>query len=310
MSGLSFRRRVGLVAVGALLLALVLPVTTSSAAAPGGNNPICDSSGANCWWRVKANLTTFAAPPVGVQGWFTIERPTIHDLQNQHSLAAMFIGEYAGNDITNGIEMGWAVAPSVYGGDTRPHLFAFSVRQAHQDPTCWTKPTNCGWHENPGARYKIGDVGTALQNQHGVERSFFILRNTDGRWLVEYEGDTLGWYDSAYWDGSGGFHPNEVSWYGEVQHTAAGLLDLTGARGGPGCTEMGNGNFGHSQDAATVGGLGYWTQDASGFHNNWAHPVRSENGGSNLDWYDMGDQLNQSWFTYGGSGGREGQAAC
>jgi hypothetical protein len=84
-----------------------------------------------------------------------------------------------------------------------------------------------------------------------------------------------------------------VSWYGEVE---------TLHNEQPGCTQMGTGNYGSEAVSAKIGGLGYYTKDSRGYHNNWAHPAKDARWG-NEQLYNMGDRLSASWFTYGGPGG-------
>jgi hypothetical protein len=65
---------------------------------------------------------------------------------------------------------------------------------------------------------------------------------------------------------------------------------------------MGDGKYGSEAGSAKIGGLGYYTRDSSGYHNNWAHPQKDTRYG-NEQMYNMGDHLSASWFTYGGPGG-------
>jgi hypothetical protein len=257
--------------------------------------PSCDRG--NCWWYVKASQKSFAGTPVGVQGWYTIERPTVQGqvALGYHSLAAMSIITLkpGTSEVNDGVEVGWAVAPNVY-TDEEPHLFAFSAKDGVQLQECWTPadpPASCGWERNKAAKHHLGEY---LKPSYGsrVEEPFMILRQSDGNWAVYYDNDKLGHFRADHWQGkfNGG---QAVSWYGEVE---------TQRNGQPGCTQMGTGQYGSKAGSAKVGGLGYYTHDSKGYHNNWAHPRKDPRWG-NAQMYNMGDHLSASWFTYGGPGG-------
>jgi hypothetical protein len=287
MSQLSFRARIGLAAVlaavGTLCLALLLPVPAH--AVERVNHPYCPDNN-HCWWYIKANQETFQSPPVGVQSSMIIKLPTVHGPED-HSLAAMNISWLIGDTFVNGVEVGWAVAPSVYSNNNPrlPHLFAFPMRGGYQDAQCWPYPERCGWHKAPGATHDLGET-----LRPGDLKYFMILHKPDGNWWVSYDNQWIGYFDGSFWlwtFTSGNF----TSWYGEVETVGQPSGD---------CTEMGNGAYGTQPGAGLIGALGYWTQDKSGFHETWAHPMESHT--TSADFYNMGDHLNASFFTYGGPG--------
>ena len=259
----------------------------SAQAVPPVNHPAPGN-----YWYVKANQTTFQSAPVGVQSSMTIERPKVQGqvFGKHHSLAAMYIATANGDTIVNGVELGWAVAPNIY-IDEEPHLFAFPVKGGNQQEHCWPDPGSCGWVPAPGAKHHLGEY---LQPSYGsgAVKYFMILHQSDGNWWVLYDNERIGYFKGEYWGGtftSG----NITSWYGEVQNPQSSSGD---------CTAMGNGTYGTQSGAALIGALGYWTQDKSGFHETWAQPTESTRFG-NTRFYNMGNHLSASFFTYGGPGG-------
>ena len=247
----------------------------------------------SCWWYVKAVQTSFAIQPVGVQGWFTVERPVVQGgvHANYHSLAAMYISN-VGTDgsLYDGVEVGWAVAPGIY-TDEEPHLFVFPSIHGQQRGECWADPTRCGWTPTPGAKHRVGEY---IQPAYGTGTDHpFSVTFADGRWNVLFDQENIGSFPESVWGGS--FVKADIlAWYGEVQ--------TVNAPGGPGCTYMGNGKFGTDPGSAKIGGMAYLNIDAGGWHLTWAHPSVDGLYGNEV-FYKMGDHLSASWFTYGGPGG-------
>ncbi len=187
-----------------------------------------------------------------------------------HSLAELAVtGEGTSRD---GVEVGWRVSPTLE-GDARPHLFVHRWRAG--DP-CWT---DCGfvpW----SARWAVGDALDVLEGA-GVALGVAV---TDGRWWVWFDGDWLGFFESADWagrlDAAASAH-----WYGEVFSPGARAAG-----------EMGNGRPGTDSDAARVEGLcqilpGSWNCLGGAF----VFPFASE-----LDRYPV--RLRGDGFRYGGPG--------
>jgi hypothetical protein len=270
-------------------------VTAATFTPPGypQNHPACTGTAhVACWWYVKAKQTSFTAPPVGMQGSFTVERPVVQGDVNlgYHSLAAMYIGTIKNGQINDGVEVGWAVAPVVY-TDGEPHLFAFVAKNGSQNAACWPQPSQCGWVAASGTTYHLGDY---LQPAYGadIENPFGIVYS-GGNWWVNFDNQWIGYFKGSFW-GGGFTHGTIVAWYGEVE-----TID---APDGGGCTYMGDGTYGTQPGSAKIGALGYWTRNASGIHNHWAHPTADNKYGNSI-FYNMGNHLKASWFTYGGPGG-------
>lgn len=289
-----FSPRLLLAATSVLIMtmALLLPGTASAQTPqPAGDHPSCSvvpGHETDCWWYVKATQTFDNVPLVGMQAWLTVEKPFVFlgaGGTSFHSLAAMSVTTFA-NDLVNGVEVGWIVALGVY-GNSEPHLFVFPMKDGKQNTECYITPKKCGWVDK-GVRHHIGET---LQPSSGVEKPFMILLRSDGNWWVNYDNEWVGYFAGTYWGGSF-VNGNRLDWYGEVQANK----DY-----GPLCTAMGNGKHGNQAGSAAVGGMGYWTWYSPEYHFNWAHPTQNSNFG-NERYYNMGDHLGASWFTYGGIG--------
>ncbi|HTS82376.1 MAG TPA: neprosin family prolyl endopeptidase [Myxococcaceae bacterium] len=155
-----------------------------------------------------------------------------------HSLAELAVGGPA--EARDAVEVGWRVSPVLLGDDL-PRLF---VHRLVAGRPCWT---DCRW--TPwSSRWAPGDALDAL-----VGRTAEVgLVVSGGRWWVWFEGEWLGFFEAADWQGRLDGAAT-VQWYGEV-HSPGSPVD----------GEMGNGRGAADPAAARVEAMcqvlpGDWT---------------------------------------------------
>lgn len=168
----------------------------------------------------------------GAKVSFPVSAPTLA-IDGYHTLMemAVFNRTPAGID-QDTAEIGWTVDSQTSGQPPTPHLFIYHF--VNTKGTCYNA---CGFVSTS----KTIKPGMALTPDENVT---WKIRNIDKRWTFFFNGTKIGYIPDSAYDGTFG-HADKVNVYGEI----------AGAGDTPGCSQMGNGLFGHQAGSDTIAGL-------------------------------------------------------
>jgi hypothetical protein len=258
----------------ALALAVVAALGASAPAVAAGKVVPTVPPGAGAAHRALSTLTTCetlcyyyegaqdTAVPAGTTGVYLaadIAKPTLNTTTDYHTLWEM---DVRNTGITDTIELGWTVDPSLNAGSTNPYLFVSrwinGVFKGYNtaDPgfhPCGPSNTSCTTAPTVGAGQSV-NAAVGLTKKFGIE--YF-----NSKWWLSYDNQWVGWYAGSDW--SPAFTTvNVTQGFGEV----ASKVDYTLGAGHQPCSQMGNGNPGSGTLAARQGGLTYIGSTAVGFN--------------------------------------------
>ncbi len=171
------------------------------------------------------------ATAVGTAADITVARPAL-DPRDSHTLGEVAAQSADGRQI---VEIGWTVDPGVNGGDgANPHLFVYHwVNGVGRGYNC------CGFVQTsstvaPGMTLPVAGPPVAHR---------FTIEQFEGRWWVRYDSEWVGYFPDAEWTAPAFTQISLAQWFGEVADSLDGLN----------CTQMGDGIYGSSTGAATIG---------------------------------------------------------
>jgi Neprosin len=187
----------------------------------------------------------------GTYADMTVAKPAL-DTRDSHTLAEVAAQSADGQQI---VEIGWTVDRLINGGSAAPHLFTFSwingVGQGYNAANSHFQPFAGGSGWNPNSYF------TGMELPVSATPRRFVIWHYQGKWLLGLgvpgttNIDYVGYFPDSDW--SGGYTSIGLAqWFGEVNDANDGLD----------CTEMGNGIFGTTSGAATVGAPALIQNDA------------------------------------------------
>lgn len=255
-SGARKMARRSLVAMGVLALLVsglsIANPEIAQAAVPSNCDAVLNTSILlDCYFYVGAKQNLSSAPKIGAYAYMNQYAPSLEDASD-HSLAEIAVVNNLGNNKIQSIEVGWIVAPDMFGGDPLPHLFVFTTNGTQQQNGCWiTSPSSlaagCAWHQSST---KPGHAPGDSVNITSTLQGYGILY-TGGNWWINYQNDWIGYIPGSLWGGTFTSFRTAL-WYGEVEYI---YPDSTQPDR---CDQMGSGAFGSRSGSAEIWTMGLW----------------------------------------------------
>lgn len=283
------RRRVALAAAAAVIAVLGVPGVSSAASGPSCGNP--NGTGSPCYVTAEYDAPNGYPTINSMAGLFTVPK-SLNVTAPAYTIAQIaLIWGY------NDIELGWVVAPGIYGGSQVPHLFIYIRSPAEGNcqegavrpngpasvPYCTSKKFGSNFYFQSLTSNNLADWAI-----HSPSAFFYVAYDsTNSYWYIQYQNQYIARVRASYWGGQ--FDAGDTAqWYGEV-HTD-----------GVPCTPMGNGVLGSHPGSATVSDM-LWGNGVSPTMFAATAKLSSE---SYRQYWDSNRPTNQTFssFRFGGPG--------
>uniref|UniRef100_A0A7N0VM62 Neprosin PEP catalytic domain-containing protein n=1 Tax=Kalanchoe fedtschenkoi TaxID=63787 RepID=A0A7N0VM62_KALFE len=165
---------------------------------------------------------------------FNIWQPNVEQ-RYEYSLAQMWLVSEEDGGLTNTMEVGWHVFPTLHNEDKNPRIFIYWTSDDYSKTGCYN--LECVGFVLVGRKVVIGGaISPSIRDSAQTSLSLSIQKSAStGNWWLHVADEIVGYWPSSIFTGALHDHAELIQWGGEI-------IDF-GRGGRHTATEMGSGHF-------------------------------------------------------------------